>query len=78
MYRFLKVTQQTLARQNILPRSSFSLTNHYSTMEEAKKRVALLKNDPGNNAKLKLYGLFKQVCLKYATIKVIFRFLKMP
>ena len=30
-------------------------------VEIAKSRVATLSNDPGNEAKLRLYGLFKQV-----------------
>lgn len=30
-------------------------------MENAKKRVALLTEDPGNDVKLKMYALFKQV-----------------
>lgn len=38
----------------------------YSNSEQffkAKEKVALLQNDPGNEAKLKLYALFKQVKL---------------
>lgn len=31
--------------------------------EKAQEQLKLLKNDPGNEAKLKLYALFKQVCL---------------
>ena len=30
-------------------------------MEDAKKRVTLLTEDPGNDVKLKMYALFKQV-----------------
>ena len=29
--------------------------------EDAKTKLGVLKEDPGNEAKLKLYGLFKQV-----------------
>ena len=31
------------------------------TMEDAKNKVSLLKEDPGNDAKLKMYALYKQV-----------------
>lgn len=30
--------------------------------EKAKERLNTLKEDPGNQAKLKIYALFKQVC----------------
>lgn len=30
--------------------------------EQAKARMSKLKNDPGNEVKLKIYALFKQVC----------------
>ena len=30
-------------------------------LEKAKERLSRLKEDPGNDIKLKLYGLFKQV-----------------
>ncbi|XP_065676484.1 enoyl-CoA delta isomerase 2-like [Hydra vulgaris] len=69
MYRFLKINHQVLARQVILIRSPLFFSNYYSTMEEAKKRVALLKEDPGNDAKLKLYGLFKQATEGKCTTK---------
>lgn len=33
--------------------------------EKAQEQLKLLKNDPGNETKLKLYALFKQVALIY-------------
>lgn len=33
--------------------------------EKAQEQLKLLKNDPGNETKLKLYALFKQVTLIY-------------
>lgn len=58
------------ARNKVLYLHKLNLVKHarllsqsplfYQTMEDAKKRVALLKEDPGNDAKLKLYALFKQ------------------
>ena len=33
----------------------------FNDLEIAKSRVSTLSNDPGNEAKLRLYGLFKQV-----------------
>lgn len=34
---------------------------HDAEFEKAKQRLGSLKEDPGNEAKLKIYGLFKQV-----------------
>ena len=31
------------------------------SLEEAKERLSVLTEDPGNDVKLKLYGLYKQV-----------------
>lgn len=44
--------------------SSLMLMHPRSTedLEAAKTKVTTLSADPGNEAKLKLYGLFKQVC----------------
>lgn len=35
---------------------------HDAQFEEAKQRLGQLKEDPGNQVKLKIYALFKQVC----------------
>ena len=35
-----------------------------SDLERAKQKLATLKEDPGNEMKLKLYSLFKQVSIK--------------
>ena len=40
---------------------SASLGASEEELERAKARVTQLKEDPGNEVKLKLYGLFKQV-----------------
>ncbi len=41
--------------------------------EDAKNRLAQLKEDPGNDAKLKIYALFKQVKKNSNQIEQIFR-----
>lgn len=38
-------------------------------MEEAKKRVALLTEDPGNDVKLKMYALYKQATVGECNVK---------
>ena len=40
---------------------TFMYPRSVDDLEKAKKRVTTLSQDPGNEAKLKLYGLFKQV-----------------
>ena len=50
--------------QTVSPRFvcvSASLGASEEELERAKARVTQLKEDPGNEVKLKLYGLFKQV-----------------
>ena len=37
-------------------------SSHLDVIEKAKERLNQLAEDPGNEAKLKLYGLYKQVC----------------
>ena len=38
-------------------------------LEKAKERLSRLKEDPGNEIKLKLYGLFKQVNVPYVRLQ---------
>jgi len=38
-------------------------SSHVDVIEKAKERLNQLTEDPGNEAKLKLYGLYKQVQL---------------
>ena len=38
-------------------------SSHVDVIEKAKERLNQLAEDPGNEAKLKLYGLYKQVHL---------------
>ena len=38
------------------------------TMEDAKNKVSLLKEDPGNDAKLKMYALYKQVWINVVSV----------
>ncbi len=40
-------------------------------LEDAKQRVLTLTQDPGNDAKLQLYGLYKQVGLLVCVMLVI-------
>ncbi len=39
--------------------------------QEAQSRLSILKEDPGNDVKLKLYGLFKQVNNFILTITIV-------
>ena len=39
------------------------MSNLSKKFEDAKINLSKLKNDPGDNAKLKLYALFKQVSI---------------
>lgn len=41
--------------------TSVNLSKSVEDLEAAKQKVTTLTEDPGNEAKLKLYGLFKQV-----------------
>lgn len=46
-------------------RISAGLSGDAADLEKAKERLATLTEDPGNEVKLKLYGLFKQVRLLF-------------
>ena len=41
--------------------SQRTYSDHADTIEKAKLKLDQLTEDPGNEAKLKLYGLYKQV-----------------
>ena len=43
-------------------------TTFRQTMEDAKNKVSLLKEDPGNDAKLKMYALYKQVWINVVSV----------
>ena len=45
-----------------LPVNYRVFSSHLDVIEKAKERLNQLTEDPGNEAKLKLYGLYKQVC----------------
>lgn len=45
--------------------TSARLLSSEETLERAKERLKVLKTDPGNQMKLKLYGLYKQVGAEY-------------
>ena len=42
--------------------TSYPMFSDNSGLEKAKERLKSLTADPGNQTKLKLYGLYKQVC----------------
>ena len=44
--------------------------------DDAKASLAKLKEDPGNDVKLKLYALFKQVLNVFSSFKLIFHLTK--
>ena len=46
--------------------SSVQFAAHDDEFNKAKDRLSTLKEDPGNQVKLQIYALFKQVCIYYA------------
>ena len=62
-----KVFSQLIPRHSIFwstvrsVSTTYSLYNNDETLEKAKQKVMQLTEDPGNNAKLQLYALYKQV-----------------
>ena len=61
-----KMQTSTFTNSSMLRNASYSVRKFTSTqpkmnLEDAKNKVALLTEDPGNDAKLKMYALYKQV-----------------
>ena len=50
-----------IARWSRSVATSARLLSSEETLERAKERLKVLKTDPGNQMKLRLYGLYKQV-----------------
>lgn len=66
-----KIVSPVLNNRSVLP---LTVVRHSSTgtiqqFEEAQKKLQTLKTSPGNEAKLKLYGLFKQATVGLVNTK---------
>ncbi|XP_035812878.1 enoyl-CoA delta isomerase 2, mitochondrial isoform X1 [Amphiprion ocellaris] len=58
--RFRSLVSSTVPRLNIHTTASPMMAATVEQFEQAKSRLSTLKNDPGNEVKLKIYALFKQ------------------